>query len=49
MRRKHLRFALISEALSELKSTLAMQSELKQRDEIEPLLKELEDFDIRND
>jgi hypothetical protein len=26
-----------------------MQSELKQRDEIEPLLKELEDFDIRND
>jgi hypothetical protein len=49
MHKKHLRFVSISEAVSELKNTLSMQSELQQRDEIEPLLGWLEDLEIRKD
>ncbi|UCF90986.1 MAG: hypothetical protein JSW39_22295, partial [Desulfobacterales bacterium] len=47
MRKKHQRFVSICEAVSELKNTLDMQSELKKRGEIEPLLRRIEDLQIR--
>ena len=49
MNQKHLKFASIPDALEKLKNTLAMQSELKQQEEIEPLLARIEDFEIRKD
>ena len=47
MHKKHLKFVLITEAFAELKNTLDMQSELKKREEIEPLLRRIEDLQIR--
>ena len=49
MHKKHLKFASISEAVSELKSTLTIQSELKQLEEIEPLLGWFGNLEIRKD
>ena len=49
MGKKHLKFVSIPEALKELKNTLAIQSELKKQEEIEPLLARIEDFEIRKD
>jgi Fe-S-cluster containining protein len=47
MGKKHLKFVLIPEAITEIETTLLMESELKKRQEIEPLLRRLEDFRIR--
>ncbi len=47
MHKKHLKFVLITEAFAELKNTLDMQSELKKREEIGPLLRRFEDLQIR--
>ena len=47
MHKKHLKFVLIPEAIEEIKNTLVMQSELKKREEIEPLLVGLENIQIR--
>ncbi len=44
---KHLKFVSITKAITEIKNTLLMQSELKKREELEPLLRQLEDFQIR--
>jgi hypothetical protein len=44
---KHLKFVSINEAITEIKNTLLMQSELKKREEIKPLLAQLEDLQIR--
>ena len=49
MGKKHLKFLSIPEALKELENTLAMQSELKKQEEIEPVLVRIEDFEIRKD
>jgi hypothetical protein len=49
MHKKHLKFVSISEAVSELKSTLAIQSESKQREEIEPLLEWFGNLEIRKE
>jgi len=49
MDKKHLKFVSIPEALKELKNTLEMQSELKNQEEIGPLLARLEDIEIRED
>ena len=43
----HLKFVLINEAIAEIENTLLMQSELKKREEIKPLLAQLEDLQIR--
>ena len=43
----HLKFVSIPDAMEEIKTTLLMQSELKKRQEIEPILRKLEDFQIR--
>jgi len=47
MHKKHLKFVSITEAFAELKNTLDMQSELKKREEILPLLRRIEDLQIR--
>ena len=47
MGKKHLKFVPIPDAITEIKNTLLMQSELKQREELEPLLRRLEDLQIR--
>jgi len=47
MDKKHHKFVSILEAVKEVKNTLLMQSELKQREEIMPLLNRLEEFEIR--
>jgi hypothetical protein len=47
MHKKHLKFVSITEAFAELQNTLDMQSELKKREEIEPLLRRIEDLQIR--
>ena len=44
---KHLKFVSITEAITEITNTLLMQSELKKREELEPLLRQLEDLQIR--
>jgi hypothetical protein len=44
---KHQKFVSITEALAEIKNTLLMQSELNKREEIKPLLAQLEDFQIQ--
>jgi len=44
---KYLKFVLITEAMPEIKNSLSMQSELKKREEIEPLLRRIEDLQIR--
>jgi Fe-S-cluster containining protein len=43
----HKKFISITEAFAELKNTLLMQSELKKREELEPLLRQPEDLQIR--
>ena len=47
MGKKHQRFVSIPEAIKEVKNTLLLQSELKQREEIMPVLNRLEEFEIR--
>jgi hypothetical protein len=44
---KQIKFVSNTEAIIEIKSTLLMQSELKKRDEVELLLRQLEDSQIR--
>jgi len=44
---KHLKFVSITEAITEIENTLLMQSELNKREELEPLLRQLEDLQIR--
>ena len=44
---KHLKFVSIPDAIEEIKTTLLMQSEIKKREELEPLLRQLEDLQIR--
>ena len=41
------KFVSIPDAIEEIKNTLLMQSELKKREELEPLLRQLEDLQIR--
>ena len=43
----HLKFVSIPDAMKEIKNTLFMRSELKKREELEPLLRQLEDMQIR--
>jgi Fe-S-cluster containining protein len=43
----HKKFISITEAFAELKNTLLMQSELKKPEELEPLLRQLENLQIR--
>ena len=49
MGKKHQKFVSIPEALNKLKNTLAMQSELKNQEEIEPILARIDDFEMRED
>jgi len=49
MGKKHLKFVSIPEALEELKNTLALQSELKNQKEIEPLIAGFGEFEFRKD
>jgi len=44
---KHLKFVSITEAITEIKNTLLMQSKLNKREELEPFLRQLEDLQIR--
>jgi hypothetical protein len=46
---KHLKFVSIPDAIEEIKTTLLMQSESKKREELEPILRQLEDLQIRKD
>ena len=46
MGKNHLKFVSIPEAVTEIKNTLLMQSELKKRQEIEPLLRRVENLQI---
>ena len=41
MRKKQLKFVSIPDAMAEIENTLLLQSELKKRQEIEPLLRQL--------
>jgi hypothetical protein len=45
----HLKFVSITEAITEIKTTLLMQSELNKREELGPLLMQLENLQIRKD
>ncbi len=45
----HLKFVSIPDAMEEIKTTLLMQSEFKKREELEPILRQLEDLQIRKD
>jgi hypothetical protein len=45
----HLKFVSIPDAIEEVKTTLLMQSEFKKREELEPILRQLEDMQIRKD
>ena len=45
----HLKFVSIPDAIEEIKTTLLMQSEFKMREELEPILRQLEDLQIRKD
>jgi len=49
MRKQQLKFVSIPNAMAEIENTLLLQSELKKRQEIEPLLRQLENFQIRKD
>jgi hypothetical protein len=49
METNHLKFVSLPDAMEEIKTTLLMQSELKKREEIQPLLRQLEDLQIRKD
>jgi len=49
MRKKQLKFVSIPDAMAEIENTLLLQSELKKRQEIEPLLRQLENFQMRKD
>ena len=49
MRKKQLKFVSIPDAMTEIKNTLLMQSEFKKREELEPILRQLEDLQIRKD
>ena len=44
---KHLKFVSITEAITEFKNTLLMQSELNKREVLEPLLSKLEDLQVQ--
>ena len=44
---KNLKFVSMPEAITEIKTTFLMQSELKKREELEPLLMQLDDLQIR--
>ena len=46
---KHQKFVSIPDAIEEIKATLLMQSEFKKREELEPILRQLEDLQIRKD
>ena len=46
---KHLKFVSIPDAIEEIKTTLLMQSDFKKREELEPILRQLEDLQIRKD
>ena len=46
---KPLKLVSITDAMEEFKNTLLMQSELKMREELEPLSRQLEDLQIRKD
>ena len=45
----HLKFVSIPDAMEEIKTTLLMQSEFLKREELEPILRQLEDLQIRKD
>jgi Fe-S-cluster containining protein len=45
----HLKFVSIPDPMEEVKTTLLMQSEFKKREELEPILRQLEDMQIRKD
>ena len=45
----HLKFVSIPDAIEEIKTTLLMQSEFKMREELEPILRLLEDLQVRKD
>jgi Fe-S-cluster containining protein len=45
----HLKFVSIPDAMEEVKTTLLMQSEFKKREELEPILRQLEDLQIKKD
>jgi Fe-S-cluster containining protein len=47
MGKKQLKIVSISEAITEIKNTLLMQPDLDKREEIKPLLAQIEDFQIR--
>jgi hypothetical protein len=49
MGKKHLKFVSISNAIEEIKTTFLMQSEFKKQEELEPILRQLEDLQIRKD
>ena len=49
METNHLKFVSIPDAMEEIKTTLLMQSEFKKREELEPILSQLEDMQIRKD
>ena len=42
----HLKFVSIPDAMEEIKTTLLMQSDFLKREELEPILRQLEDFQI---
>ena len=45
----NLKFVSIPDAMEEIKTTLLMQSEFKKREEHEPILRQLEDLQMRKD
>ena len=45
----HLKFVSILGAMDEVKTTLLMQSEFKKREELEPILRQIEDMQIKKD
>jgi Fe-S-cluster containining protein len=45
----HLKFVSILGAMDEVKTTLLMQSEIKKQEELEPILRQIEDMQIRKD
>ena len=49
MDKNYLKFVSIPDAMEEIKTTLLMQSDFKKREELEPILWQLEDLQIRKD
>ena len=45
----YLKFVSIPDAMEEIKTTLLVQSEFKKREELEPILRQLDDLQIRKD